>query len=63
MNIPLVIAFTPNYFIPAATCLSSVLKNSEEQDIFHVICLLSENLPDKLKTKIEALGGDRMHFT
>lgn len=63
-EVPLVISFTPNYFIPAATWLQSVLKNSNKNSLFHVICLLSENLPDKLKEcliKVDTLN--RVSFT
>lgn len=62
-TIPLVVAFTPNYFVPAATCLYSVLKNSTEQDNFHVICLLSEELPNRLKEKIQKLAEHRAEFS
>jgi lipopolysaccharide biosynthesis glycosyltransferase len=62
-TIPLVIAFTPNYFIPAAVCLLSILKHSEEADKFHVIVLLSEELPDEMKQKLRKLGGGRMDFS
>lgn len=62
-KIPLVVAFTPNYFVPAATCLYSILKHSYETDLFHVIVLLSEELPDQMKQKLDRLGGDRMIFS
>ena len=61
--IPLVIAFTPNYFVPAATCLLSIMKNSEIDDKFDVIVLLSEDLPQQMKDKLERLGKSRMTFT
>lgn len=46
--VPLVIAFTPNYFIPAITCLKSLVDSSKDKDeLFEIICLvetpLSEN--------------------
>lgn len=44
--VPVVIAFTPNYFIPAITCLSSMLKSETSQAKYHVICLLTEPLPE-----------------
>ena len=62
-DIPLVIAFTPNYFIPAATCLLSVFENTESDDRFHIICLLSEELPERLKQKIQLTGGERARFS
>lgn len=61
--IPLVVAFTPNYFVPAATCLLSVLKYSDKSDRFHVIVLLSEDLPDNMMGKLELLDDDRMSFS
>jgi len=59
---PLVLAFTPNYFIPASVCLLSILKHSEATDRFCVIVLLSEDLPDEMKQKLRTLGGGRMDF-
>jgi UDP-glucose:(galactosyl)LPS alpha-1,2-glucosyltransferase len=59
---PLVIAFTPNYFVPAVTLLSSILKSAHKESAFKVYCLLSENLPKDLIIKLEKLGGDRMIF-
>ena len=61
--IPVVLAFTPNYFVPAATCLSSILRHSAEESSFHVLCLLTEDLGDAMKRSLEALGGGRMVFS
>ncbi|AJW64738.1 General stress protein A [Elizabethkingia miricola] len=63
VEIPIVVAFTPNYLIPAATCLHSVLKNSPESEKFHVICLLTEELPQRMKEKLERLGGKRIRYS
>lgn len=52
-EVPIVIAFTPNYFIPAATCLYSILKHSQEAEKFHVICLLTEELPQRMKENLK----------
>lgn len=60
-KIPLVLAFTPNYFIPAAVCILSVLKHAEPADYFHIICLLSEPLPDRMQQQLRRLGGNRAH--
>lgn len=57
---PLVIAFTPNYFVPAATMLQSVLASSE--GTFRVICLVSEEIPARMQEKLQRLGRDRMSF-
>ena len=48
-SVPLVIAFTPDYFIPAATCLYSIITSMQAEGELHVICLLSEELPERLK--------------
>ncbi len=61
--IPIVIAFTPNYFIPATTCLHSVFVNSDKTSKFHVICLLSEDLPERMKENIQLVGGNRAHYS
>ncbi|MHA7608273.1 glycosyltransferase family 8 protein [Elizabethkingia meningoseptica] len=61
--IPLVLAFTPNYFVPAATCLYSILKHSPESEKFHVICLLTEDLPQSIKEKLKQLGNDRVRYS
>ena len=50
-SVPLVIAFTPDYFIPAATCLYSIITSMQAEGELHVICLLSEELPERLKLK------------
>ena len=57
--VPVVIAFTPNYFIPASTCLYSIFASLDTEEQMHVICLLSEELPDRLKQKIQLIGGER----
>lgn len=57
---PLVIAFTPNYFVPAATMLRSLLDSSEGE--FRVICLVSEAIPRRMQDKLERLGGGRLVF-
>ena len=56
--IPLVVAFTPNYFVPAATCLYSIFENMQMEVRLHIICLLSEELPERLKQKIQQIGGE-----
>lgn len=61
--VPLVIAFTPNYFVPASTCLYSIGKNMGAEEQMHVICLLSEELPDRLKRKIQLIGGQRVQYS
>ncbi|PRD48308.1 glycosyltransferase family 8 protein [Sphingobacterium haloxyli] len=59
-SIPLVVAFTPNYFVPAANCLLSILEHSDPTASFHVICLLTEALSDDMKSAIEQLDSGRL---
>ena len=61
--VPVVIAFTPNYFIPASTCLYSIFASLDIEEQMHVICLLSEELPDRLKQKIQLIGGERAQYS
>lgn len=60
--IPLVIAFTPNYLVPAATCLLSLLDSSDSSDRFHIVCLLSEPLSEKEKNMLTQLNRNRLSF-
>ncbi|HAY3507529.1 glycosyltransferase family 8 protein [Elizabethkingia anophelis] len=62
-EVPIVLAFTPNYFVPAATCLYSILKHSAETENFHVICLLTEELPQQMKDKLQRLGSGRIRYS
>ena len=60
MKTPLAIAFTPNYFVQAATMLKSLLDVSTGD--FEVICLVSDPIPETLQKKLERLAGDRVQF-
>lgn len=62
-EIPVVIAFTPNYFVPAATCLYSILKHSRDGESFRFICLSSEELPEQMKRKIKLVGNGRGRYS
>lgn len=57
---PIVIAFTPNYFVPAATMLQSVLQSSTGS--FSVTCLVSEEIPVAMQEKLIRLGAGRLEF-
>ncbi len=61
---PILVAFTPNYFIPAATAILSVLEHSPKEEQFHFICMLSEPMPDDLMARLELLdnGTGRLTF-
>ena len=57
--ISLAIAFTPNYFVQAAALLRSVLDASPDGR-FHVVCLLPTEIPERMKGKLQRLGGKRL---
>ena len=60
MRVPLAIAFTPNYFVPAAATLKSLLDASKGE--FEVICLVSDPIPAEMQEKLVRLGGGRFAF-
>lgn len=64
-RVPLVVAFTPSYFVPAATCLYSILSSSLPSDSYHVTCLLSEPLNEDYRQRLRLLDGGtgRMTFS
>ena len=59
---PIVLAFTSNYFVPAATLLCSVLRHSPAPAHFEVICLLTKALPEQMIQELSLLGGERLQF-
>ena len=59
--IPLAIAFTHNYFVPAATTLRSVLDACPDGQ-FRVVCLLTEEIPVRMQEKLQRMAGGRMAF-
>ena len=58
--IPVAIAFTPNYFVPAATMLQSLLTASTGE--FELICLVSDPIPASMQEKLVRLGEGRFSF-
>lgn len=62
-RIPLVVAFTPDYFVPAVTCLFSILEHASSDADFHVICLLSEVLPDDMRKALDVFNEQRLQVT
>jgi len=62
MTTPVAIAFTPNYFVPAATMLKSMLDASEKAESFKIVCLVTEDIPDRMKEKLVRLGDGRLEF-
>ncbi|SEG73433.1 glycosyltransferase family 8 protein [Sphingobacterium lactis] len=61
-RIHLVVAFTENYFVPAATCITSILRNAENSHLFEVICLLTKDLPVHMKQLLEQIDPTRLSF-
>ena len=57
MPVPVVIAFTESYFIPAATCLQSMLAHTTADSKFRVICLLTEDLSESKKEALRLLDA------
>lgn len=55
------ISFTPDYFVPAAVTLKSVLDASPEGR-FRVHCLVTEDIPQRQKDILAAMAGERMAF-
>ena len=58
--IPLAIAFTPNYIVPAATMLKSLLDSSA--GTFHVICLVTEEIPPEMQEMLYKMGKGRLEM-
>lgn len=58
---PLVISFTPNYIVPAAVTLRSILDSSTE-GCFEVYCLVTEDIPQRQKDELKSMAGERMTF-
>lgn len=59
--IPLAIAFTPNYFVQAATTLHSVLDASPTGQ-FRVVCMLTEEIPQRMQDELKRMGGGRLEL-
>ena len=59
--IALAIAFTPNYFVQAATTLRSVLDASQDAR-FRVVCMLTEEIPQRMKDELNRLGAERLEL-
>jgi len=57
----LAIAFTPNYYVPAATMLRSLL-DSSPQGLFRVVCLVNEEIPKNLRDELIWMGDGRLSF-
>lgn len=62
-RVPLVVAFTPNYFVAAATCLYSILASSRATDKYHITCLLTEPLSEEYRKRLRLLDGGTGRMT
>lgn len=60
MSIAIAIAFTPNYFVPAATMLRSLLDASE--GTYEVVCMVTDPIPERMQEKLRRMAGSRMTF-
>lgn len=60
MTTPVVIAFTPNYFVPATTTVKSLLEASTGR--FKFICLLTEEIPEEMRRQLDVIGAGRAEF-
>lgn len=61
--IPLIIAFTPGYFVPAAVTLKSIAQSSAPGTRYGIICLVTEEIPERQKDMLEKTFGEAMTFT
>lgn len=63
MIIPLVIAFTPNYFVPAAVTLHSIMTATKDNNAcYEVLCLVTKDIPQGQKDKLQKMCEGRMSF-
>ena len=59
--IPLAIAFTPNYFVQAATTLRSVL-DACPSGRFRVVCMLTDEIPQRMQDELTRMGNGRLEL-
>lgn len=57
---PIVVAFTQNYYVPVAVMLRSLLDSS--RGAYYVVCLLTEELPGRMRRNLESLDSGRLKF-
>lgn len=58
--IPIVVAFTQNYFVPAAVTISSILKNWSSPETINLIVLSTGELPQRQQDKLAEFCGDNV---
>jgi lipopolysaccharide biosynthesis glycosyltransferase len=59
-KVPVAIAFTPDYFVQAATMLKSLLDVSTGD--FEVVCLVTDPISERMQQMLARLGGGRLTF-
>ena len=60
---PICIAFTPDYFVPAAVTLQSIMNAVPEKGtVLKIYCLVTEDIPKRQKDMLERLGGRKILF-
>lgn len=64
MTIPIIVAFTPNYVVPASVTLRSLLRATPEETHYDVICLVSYEPTEELKQLLALIdeGTGRLSF-
>lgn len=62
--VPLIVAFTPNYLVPVATTLRSVLLSSDVSVRYDVICLVGAEPSEAFKKQLALIDGgeERLSF-
>lgn len=60
--IPIAVAFTPDYFVPAVTMLHSLFRHSNRNREYMVYCLESQEIPKRQKDKLENLFSGTAKF-
>ena len=61
--IPIVVAFTPNYFVPAVVTISSILKNWDSSEAINLIVLSTGELPQRQKDKLAEFCGNKVQIS
>lgn len=60
--VPIAVAFTPDYFVPAATMLHSLFRHTDKNQLYTIYCLESEEIPQRQKAKLESMFSGLAQF-
>ena len=60
--VPIVLAFTPDYIIPASTLILSILKHSKKDDRFQIICILAKGMQKQVSAHFDRWDEPRLEF-